>query len=354
MTRLRTALALTVALLLAACDTGPQVVEPTPEPEPVTLVLYAAPPDPSTQIADSDIEALESALLARTGLNVDVQAIARDADALAAVCDAARTPPAAAWLGGLTFAASQAGRCGLPVVQVVRPNPDAAPTAAPVDQPTPALADEDAEPTPEADAANADAADAQADEPPASQAREAAPPETITGRSVRIIAARTLGSVDPTAVRGRVYCRTTFTDFASWLVPTLAFGTFGVDLERDAARIDDYPDHAALVDAVAEGNCDLAGVPAGLVTVGDANYNIAYTVPAEFPLSVLVLPVTIGGGERLILTNALQDIATDADDAALLAPLLGQSALEPVTAEDFAPLLDFVGRSRVDLAALGR
>jgi hypothetical protein len=351
MTRLRTALALTAALLLAACDTGPQVVQPTPEPEPVTLVLYAAPPDSSANVTDADIEALESALLTRTGLNVDVQIIARDADALAAVCDAALTPPAAAWLGGLTFAASQAGRCGLPVLQVVRTNPDAAPTAAPVSQPTPAPADEesDAEPTPEADAV-----DAQADEPPAAQAREAAPPATITGRSVRIIAARTFGSVDPTAVRGRVYCRTTFTDFASWLVPTLAFGTFGVDLERDAARIDEYPDHAALVDAVADGDCDLAGVPAGLVTVGDANYNIAYTVPAEFPLSVLVLPVTIGGGERLILTNALLDIAGDADDAALLAPLLGQTALEPVTAEDFAPLLDFVGRSRVDLAALGR
>jgi hypothetical protein len=227
-----------------------------------------------------------------------------------------------------------------------------------VSQPTPAPADQeadpDAEPTPDADAASADEAGAQTEEPPAPQAREAAPPETITGRSVRIIAARTFGSVDPTAVRGRVYCRTTFTDFASWLVPTLAFGTFGVDLESDAARIDEYPDHAALVDAVAEGDCDLAGVPAGLVTVGDANYNIAYTVPAEFPLSVLVLPVTIGGGERLILTNALLDIAADPDAAALLAPLLGQTALKPVTAEDFAPLLDFVGRSRVDLAALGR
>jgi ABC-type phosphate/phosphonate transport system substrate-binding protein len=353
MNRLRTALALTAALLLAACDTGPQVVEPTPEPEPVTLVLYAAPPQSPAAIADADIEALESALLTRTGLHVDVQVIARDADALAAVCDAALTPPAAAWLGGLTFAASQAGRCGLPVLQVVRENPDAAPTAAPVSQPTPAPVDQEADADAEAEAANADA-DAQADEPPAPQAREAAPPATITGRSVRIIAARTFGSVDPTAVRGRVYCRTTFTDFASWLVPTLAFGTFGVDLERDAARIDEYPDHAALVDAVAEGDCDLAGVPAGLVTVGDANYNIAYTVPAEFPLSVLVLPVTIGGGERLILTNALLDIAADADDAALLAPLLGQTALEPVTAEDFAPLLDFVGRSRVDLAALGR
>jgi hypothetical protein len=29
-------------------------------------------------------------------------------------------------------------------------------------------------------------------------------------------------------------------------------------------------------------------------------------------------------------------------------------ALEPVTSEDFAPLLDFIAESRVDLAALGQ
>lgn len=367
--------------LLSAC--GGAVVAPDENlvlpPPPPSLAILFNPPAPLDD--DTPARRLEAEILDRTGLSVAVIVVERDADLLARFCQNTTDLPTAAWLGGLAFAVSEARNCGQAALQVARtartldeiealqpdPIPDApAPDAESADEAGDgsAVADDEAPADPEADGSAGDPEPTEAPDAtpqptptPTPRATPAPSEALLTGTDARIIVNRALGTTDLTAIRGRAFCRVSFTDLHGWLLPTLLFRTADLDLERDAGEIVDYPDRDALLTALANGDCAMASLEAREFAALPPNNRIAAgaITTANLPFSVLTYPLDIELGVRLALNDAFSDMAGDPDIASqVLFPLLGQDALNPVTPEDFAPLQAFIAASGVDLVALGR
>ena len=135
----------------------------------------------------------------------------------------------------------------------------------------------------------------------------------------------------------------------------LLFEASGLNPLSDLDSITDYEDTDALLNAVAEGDCDATGIPEG--TLDDADdvrdeIDIVETTIA-FPYGVLMYPIEVPLGIRLTLTDALISLAQDADDAETMQTLLGQEALERVDANDFVEFQNFMNSTGLDFAQLG-
>lgn len=283
---------------------------PTPAPPGVTgnpiQILLRPSAALDAAALDEAAQALTTALSAYTAVALQVQPVARYAEALALLCDPTDLQWSIAWLDGLSYAAAAEQNCGIPTLQVKR--------------------------------------DTQR--------------EVTTGASGQVILSRSLGTAEPGALVGRTFCRISSTDFYSWLLPVIALRVRNTDLWRAPSEIVDYADVPTLIQAVADGDCAAAGISEDAFTeyeIDDAvreEVQVALTT-LPFPFDILMFPIEVDLGVRLELTEAFMQIAQDPATVELLRVLLNQETLLPAQPNDFIELTDFLGSTGLNLAQLG-
>lgn len=248
---------------------------------------------------------LEEAILNYSSVTVDIIPVERPADALRALCDASEHV-SAVWVDGVAFSAALAQNCGEPIY-VVQKRIDG---------------------------------------------------ELESGESGLIIMSRQVSSGVLSNLDSKIFCRLGVDDFYSWLLPLMIFRANNVDPSRFEAVVD-YDDNEALIDAVASGECAGAGL-SGLVyeeiTDGDEeltdSISVAFGTPS-IPYAVLMYPVEMQLGIRVSLTEGLERLIEDDDDAALLGAFLGQDDLLSVDGADFTEYDAFLDEVGLDFSILG-
>ena len=250
-------------------------------------------------ITESQIEDFEQAILDESGLVVQVTIVDRYAEALGALCDSTPLNVTVAWLDGLTYQAATAQGCGEPVMQIQR--------------------------------------------------------DRETGDAGQIVTASTLDVGGLAGLSGRSFCRLSYEDYYTWLVPSLLLQSGGVDPVDGLGAITNYDDLDALMEAVVDGDCEAAGLSeAAFDDLGNLrdDLNVVASTP-PFPYGVLMYPISLTLGERLRLSEALLDLAGDSDSADVLRALLSQDRLSTADASDLRDLSDFLADTGLDFAQLG-
>lgn len=282
----------------------PTVIPPGDEGNAIRMVIRPLGPAADARSAASDFEA---AVLDRSGVVIEVQLVDRYAEGLAALCESAGGRVSVAWLNGPTYVAARAQNCGFPALQVERGTRS----------------------------------------------------QRATGEAGSLIVGADSNIRDERGLSQRKFCRISSDDFYSWLVPSLVMRANGVDPLSAPTSVADYEDIPALVVAVADGDCDVAGIPASALdeyagAIGDAADDVkVLTTTIPFPYAVLMIPVEVPLGKRLALVDALSEMAADRADAVTMRLLLAQDALKPASVDDFAELTDFMAGTGLDFAQLG-
>ncbi len=314
-----------IVILLAACrrqqaaqqSSAREAATPTPISTPLPAIPTAIPVGQSDenplQMVIAPFEPLaaarnvaarfQSALEAESGLIVEVVLVERTAEALAALCDSSSGQVSVAWLDGVGYMAATEQNCGQPTLQVER-----------------------------------------------GRGRDA-----TTGLAGQLIANHDLGISAVSQLSGDNFCRLGYEDFYGWLVPSLLFEANGVNPLSDLDSISDYEELPELLEAVADGDCDAAGIPEGALDdaddVRDEIDVVETTVP--FPHAILMYPIEAPLGIRLTLTDALVAMAQADDSADLMRTFLGQDALERANADDFIEFRNFMDSTGLNFAQLG-
>lgn len=281
-------------------------VPPGTEDHPLRMVLVPADAARLLDIGEGGVDALtrfEEAVLAESGLVLEVELVDRQADALAALCASAPGRVVVAWLDGLASQAALARRCGAPELQVERGSPRAQ-----------------------------------------------------AGVPVLIVADRRLGMSGVGPLARRTFCRLSAEDFESWLAPALILRAGGVDPVKDLGAVRDYDDYETLLAAVASGECAAVGLTeTRFEQLPDAlrdDIRVAGRSPA-LPYALLFYPINLPLGERLRLTDALLALAFDPERAELLEPLFAQSGVARVVPDILEEASAFLSRTGLDFAQLG-
>jgi ABC-type phosphate/phosphonate transport system substrate-binding protein len=268
--------------------------------------MVVRPLGPSADARDAAAD-FAAAVLERSGVVIEVQLVERYAEGLAALCASPGGQVSVAWLNAPTYMAARAQSCGLPVLQVEK------------------------------------------DEAAGSQ----------TGQPGSIIVTKGSNIRNMSGLSRRKVCRISNDDFYSWFVPSLLMRAEGLDPLNAPASITDLEDIPALVQAVADRDCDAAGIPAGALVedagaIGDAADKVTVlTTTVSFPYSVLMLPIEMPLDKRLALVDALTEMSENRADAVIMRSLLAQDALKPASVDDFTELADFMDTTGLDFSALG-
>jgi ABC-type phosphate/phosphonate transport system substrate-binding protein len=271
------------------------------EDNPLHIALVAQ--GSSERLIESAMSDLEQALLDETQLTVVVDVVDSDAEALTALCASPGGTVTAAWLSGLAYAAAFEQDCGAAALQVQRGERSSG----------------------------------------------------TTGEESRIIVRSALDVSGIGDLVDHNFCRLGYSDFYSWLVPSIMLTAGGVS-PASLSEVIDYDDPAAMLDDMAAGDCDAAGIAASqFESLASAQARARVRTLQEsvmIPFLVLVIPAQLPLAQQEQLTNALVAIA-NGSRASVLAPLLDQEQLLVVTDDDFSSLRSFVARSGIDLAQAG-
>lgn len=309
-------LCLTLAAALSACrrgtiaPTSPPTLTPTPRstslppiqtPIPVGAAgnsIHMIFPIVDTVRSDQAINAalrdLADALSEESGLSIETERVDSDAEAVAALCASLSGTVSVAWLNGVAYAAADAQNCGTAALQVRR---DGATTERAV---------------------------------------------LITQSGSRITGVAGLDGAD--------FCRVSATDFYSWLMPTIIMATNNFS-PADLGSVTDYEDVTSLIEAVAAGDCDAAGVAqtdfesASAQDIDDLPGSIAV------PIAVLAYPDALPTAQRELLNDALIAIG-NGSRAELLEPLLNQDDIVEADEGDLSAMRGVLSRAGIDLAAM--
>ena len=277
--RMRFFCAIILVLSLAACGLGE--IPPTVRPRPTATRISTPLPDVPTAIpagfnednplrlvivpADADaaedlVGELEAQLAGRTALTLEVELADSQPEALAAVCESTSEEVSAAWIDGLTLAGVLGQECGVPVLQIQRGT-----------------------------GRNAE-----------------------TGEAGVLLFNLEATGEDATldAVPENTFCRTSYTDLYSWVIPTMMLHGAGFDI-ADLTDIDERADYDELVAGVSTGTCAVVGLPeqAWEAYVDDDStleetVRLVETSP-EIPYGVLVVPFEASLDAINQLTEAL-------------------------------------------------
>lgn len=311
-------------VLLAACrrieDTGPQFVTATPTPRstPLPPVATVIPPGEATNpiqmvvrppgsavsrglLTDNQITRFTENLNEQSGLNVELVVVDRYAEALAALCDSTPSQITVAWLDGLSYAAAEARQCGEPVLQIAKKDNE--------------------------------------------------------GAAGYLIVSNSSNAGGVSSLNGQDFCRISPTDYYSWLVPGLLLKDAGLDPVNSFSSVTDYDDLVSLMTAVAEGDCDFAGISADDFSTLNRSLQDELRILTEtppMPYGVLMYPIGLPLDRRLALTDGLVQLALNRELSVSMAPFLGQDALVRVEGlDDFEDLMGFLRGTGLDFAQLG-
>ncbi|MDX2140120.1 MAG: PhnD/SsuA/transferrin family substrate-binding protein [Chloroflexota bacterium] len=307
-------------LILSACrDIAATLPPPTPSPTPRSTALPAVPTAPPAGSTDNpirigfvvaDAEAVEEASAAlaialsdASALTVEFVAYPRPADAVAALCASPAGTPTAVWLDGLSALAAEARACG-DLALVAEREGDEGRSATEVIQ---LIVPEDSE------------------------------PEALT------------------ELADGTFCRISATDMQTWLLPSLLLQANDVT-PADIDRFENLDDMDALMSAVADGDCDSAGVPASALAAaeGDVRENIALLDETlEVAYNALLYPQQVPLGARETLNTAFEALAADDEQTDNLSAVLGADGIRSAERTDFASLRAVLARAGIDLARMG-
>ncbi len=261
-------------------------------------------PQTSESTAKASATVVEDALKKQTGLQIQLTLVTRYAEALGALCDSNTDKAAIAWMDGVSYAAAYAQKCGTAALEVGRGT-----------------------------GRNAE-----------------------TGSVIQIVTNKKADFTGVGGLKDSKFCRVSYTDNDTWLVPSLMMQASNVRPLYDLGSVTDYDDVTALLDAVASGKCEAAGVPKAALDAAESDTRDAINVLAsstELPYAVLLIPEDVPLGVRLSLVDAFDSLTANPSTARALKDLIGQDALKRVTDDDFSDLRDFVSSAKVDLAKLG-
>ncbi|MDQ7034134.1 MAG: hypothetical protein Q9P01_04665 [Anaerolineae bacterium] len=179
------------------------------EENPLRLVIAAS----DTDTAEDLVGELESQLAGRTALSLEVSIADSQSGALAAVCNPRSGQVSAAWIDGLTLIGAFGQECGIPVLQIQR-----------------------------------------------GTGRNAKTGES--GVLLSNLEALETSSQDTglAIVADNTFCRTTYTDLYSWVIPTMMLRGAGYDI-ADLNDVDEYADYDELLAEVSTGACTAIGLP---------------------------------------------------------------------------------------------
>lgn len=312
-----------LALLLSSCrrfgggePTARPTLTSTPRstalPPVATAVPVGAADNPlrmafvaqESRAVTSAIADLEAALLEVSGLNLIVERVDTDAEALAALCASPNGDVTVAWLNGVAYAAAYAQGCGTAQLQIQRGERASA----------------------------------------------------VSGDEARIIVTDDLEAGSVGDLSDTVFCRLGYDDLYSWLIPSLMLRTAGVT-STALEVINDYGDDAETMLAdVAAGTCDAAGISASqfeaLANASTRSGVRRLQESVTIPFAVLLYPEQVPLGQRSALTEALVTIG-NGTRSTLLEPLLDQDGVVPAADDDFNSLRSFLNRAGIDLAEAG-
>lgn len=317
----RLVLALLLLVVVAGCRRGQNIgptlqptLTPTPRSTPLPTLEPTVPPgseDNPIRLAfvtpanltrgalNRAVTEIEQALQDTTDLIITLLPTASDAEALAALCGSFSGPPTAAFLSGLGYAAASAQGCGAATLWVTR---DRAGT-----------------------------------------------------ETVQIILPDESEVPSAAGLVGADFCRLSLEDQYTWLLPSLILRAGGVTPD-ELRSISDMETIDALVEAVAAGECDAAGLTAAQFeesaagAVRTAIRTLNETV--EVPISVLVYPLEVPLGARTAVNEALLDLAAGRGDA--LETLLRGDDLARADEDTLLAFEDFVRSAGLDFAVIGQ
>jgi ABC-type phosphate/phosphonate transport system substrate-binding protein len=270
---------------------------------PLQMIIH---PEGGIKAVQGSATDFEDAVKNESGLIIQVKLVERYAEALAALCDSSGGTIAVAWLDGLSYTAALAQNCGQPLMQVKRGS-----------------------------GSNAS-----------------------TGQAVSIIIKKDANISSVSALKNKTFCRIGYNDSSSWLLPSLILQAHSVD-PLSLKAVNDYADVPKLVEAVAGGDCDAAGIAADALKlfasdIGDAADKVkTLETSIDFPYAILVVPIEVPLGMRLSLTNTLTKLAQNSATAVKMRALLGQNALIAASGDDFTELADFMASTGLNFAQLG-
>jgi ABC-type phosphate/phosphonate transport system substrate-binding protein len=313
-------LAVLLVLTLTACrDIAATLPPPTPSPTPRSTALPAVPIASPAGSADNPIrigfvaanaeaveeaaEALSTALGDASDLTIEFVAFPRPAEAVAALCASPAGTPTAVWLDGLSALAAEAQGCG-DLALVTEREGDEGRSAVEVIQLI----------VPEGDE-----------------------PEALT------------------EVADGTFCRISPMDLQTWLLPSLLLQANDVT-PADIERLENYDDMDALLTAVAEGDCDAAGVPASALTAAEdeVRENIAVLDETlQVAYNALLYPQQVALGAREALNTAFEALAADDEQTDNLRAVLGADGIRSAERDDFASLRGILARTGINLALMG-
>jgi ABC-type phosphate/phosphonate transport system substrate-binding protein len=270
---------------------------PGAEDNPIRMTILRARGVTSETTLNRAVNNVEEALLEETGLTIAVELVETDADGVAALCEAVTGSPAVAWVSGIGYAAVSAKGCGVPALMVERESGR----------------------------------------------------QTTTSGDVEIIVNSRLGISDVPSLAGQTFCRLGYSDLYSWLVPTLILRADGVSALPDAV---DSPDIEALLESVASGECDAAGITAADFDefgsdVEDSVRVLNQTVP--MPYAIFMHPPEMTLDVRTRLIDGLLTMEQSSD----LATLLHQDGLARFEEGDLDEFDSFLRSTGLDFAQLG-
>lgn len=283
---------------------------PTPIPvgasnNPIHVVFPRIKSGSSQGAVTSAVEDLQTELSQATGLTVDVRLVDSDAEALAALCESTPDDISAAWVGGVAYAAAYAEDCGTAALQISRGTLD----------------------------------------------------QATTGSEVALYGNRSNGVNSLDELANKTLCRLSVDDLYTWLIPSVLLRTSDGDLSSSLKEVRDYDDLDSLIAALADGDCDAAGMNiADFEERANASARSATGIIArspEIPYFIMILPSYLPLGQASGLIDAFMTIGNGARSD-LLRPIIQQDQLARVDDPDFARLRTFFSQARLDLSELGQ
>ncbi len=318
-----------VIFILAACgDRGPAVVVPTATPDPLAffaptpispgrpenpLRIMFQPPTYDTENStgatqQQAVTLLTQELSSRSGLAIEVVIADTQAEMLAALCEF--NGGTAPWLSGPSAVLALERACGDVALVGVR------------------------------------------------DGRTRLAGEIVSASGVRL-----------NSLNGRVFCRLGVGDFHTWILPSIAMESRGID-PLSIGEVDEYTTYELLFETVANGACAATGGPAGFLDTeyaGDVPPALIVTDTIDgMPYGVLFYPPEMLLGDRVALTDAFIEIAgaeaadtgdgpiqlepvlVEVDGDQLTSPqqallaLMGADSVTSATVEDLADVIDFM------------
>lgn len=359
--RLLLTVLIVVGLVLSGCRRGQSTgnrptptITPTPLSTPLPAIATNVPTGTETNplriiflrsdrtgFADALLR-FEEAMEAPGVLNVAPIPVGSAAELFQAMCAEENADAVnVVWVDGVTYAAARARNCGVAVLQLQRGGLEALSATV---EPT-------GEATPEATPTRSRGGDAQA---------EAPVDQTATGSSIAIISPRRNGISSMAGLDGRTFCRLNYSDFTTWLAPSLMMRASDIDPVTDLEAVIDYPNLVALVTAVVEDECDAAAIPADLfqtmaTELGELEEDVRVVETSDpFPFGILMLPVDVPLGVRIPLIDTLLQISSDPATNEVVRTVLGEDLIIPIEPGDLDEFDEFLDSTGLDFALLGR